>query len=486
MSRPATAVPTTPAVPTLGFESLDREVADMALSVRGTLPAWIEGALLRTAPGQFEIGGRSFNHWFDGFAMLHRFALRDGAVTYSNRFLRSQARERALAEGRIAFREFGTDPCWSLFRRVVATFRNERTDNCGVSINTVAGEVLAFTETPLPMRFDPETLETLGVSELAPGDADMAVAHPHFDAARGRHYTFDVTFGRRSRYRLIAIDAVTGARETLHEIEVDCPAYMHSFGMSERYLVLVEYPLVVNPLSVLLSGKPFMANFRWEPARGTTFHVVDKDTGRAVARIRGDPGFAFHHVNAYEEGDELVVDMIMHPDGTVMEKLQLASLRSGEPVNLTGILTRTRLDLRAQTARHERLSGEPIELQRIHYERAAGQRHRYVWGVGQTSGAIFLDRIVKIDCETGGALAWTEPGCFPGEPVFVPAPGEGAEDAGVLLSIVLDTAARRSFLLVLDAASLSELARAEAPHHIPFGFHGNFLPSRTTRAGLHA
>ena len=48
------------------------------------------------------------------------------------------------------------------------------------------------------------------------------------------------------------------------------------------------------------------------------------------------------------------------------------------------------------------------------------------------------------------------------------------EDDGVLLSVVLDAGAGTSFLLVLDAADLSELARAEVPHHIPFGFHGQF------------
>ena len=53
--------------------------------------------------------------------------------------------------------------------------------------------------------------------------------------------------------------------------------------------------------------------------------------------------------------------------------------------------------------------------------------------------------------------------------------GAEAEDAGVVLSVVLDAAAGRSFLLVLDAGTFEELARAEAPHQIPFGFHGQFL-----------
>ena len=60
---------------------------------------------------------------------------------------------------------------------------------------------------------------------------------------------------------------------------------------------------------------------------------------------------------------------------------------------------------------------------------------------------------------------------YPGEPIFVASP-EAREDYGAILSVVLDAAAGSSFLLVLDATSFEEVARARAPHHIPFGFHG--------------
>jgi carotenoid cleavage dioxygenase-like enzyme len=45
----------------------------------------------------------------------------------------------------------------------------------------------------------------------------------------------------------------------------------------------------------------------------------------------------------------------------------------------------------------------------------------------------------------------------------------------VVLSVVLDADAGSSFLLMLDAATFEEIARAEAPHHVPFGFHGQFF-----------
>jgi carotenoid cleavage dioxygenase-like enzyme len=43
--------------------------------------------------------------------------------------------------------------------------------------------------------------------------------------------------------------------------------------------------------------------------------------------------------------------------------------------------------------------------------------------------------------------------------------------------VVFDSSTGRSFLLVLDAASFEERARAEVPHHVPFGFHGQFMRS---------
>ena len=93
----------------------------------------------------------------------------------------------------------------------------------------------------------------------------------------------------------------------------------------------------------------------------------------------------------------------------------------------------------------------------------------------QTEGD-FLDSIVKIDTDDRRqSLRWYAAGLYPGEPVFVPSPSAAAEDDGVLLSVVLDIDKDRSFLLVLDAASLKELARAAAPHAIPFHFHGNFF-----------
>jgi carotenoid cleavage dioxygenase-like enzyme len=118
---------------------------------------------------------------------------------------------------------------------------------------------------------------------------------------------------------------------------------------------------------------------------------------------------------------------------------------------------------------------EMIELPRIDYDRCAGRPYRIVWGAGRTPGSDFLDSIVRIDIASRAARTWSTYGCYPGEPVFVAEPGAAEEGEGVLLSVVLDARRGTSFLLVLDAHSLAEIARAECPHHIPFSFHGNFF-----------
>jgi beta,beta-carotene 9',10'-dioxygenase len=324
--------------------------------------------------------------------------------------------------------------------RVAAIFAPTLTDNCNVNVLPFGGETVAFTETTLPMRFAPDTLTTLGVFGYVPSlRGQVSIAHAHYDAARRRHYSYMVEFGLHRVYRLFAVTD-DGGREVVAELPVDLPAYMHSFAMTERYLVLVEFPLVVSALALKFSGRPFIENYHWEPERGLRFHVVDKASGRVVKTAKADAAFAFHHVNAFEQEDGLVIDMIVYPDATIIEQLYLARLRAGKP-------------------------------------------YRYVWRTSIKVPGDFLDQIVKIDANTGSVASWYEQGCYPGEPVFVSAPSRAAADDGVLLSVVLETGKDRSSLLVLDAATLAELARAEAPHAIPFHFHGNYLPNRA--AGDH-
>ncbi len=463
---------------TRGFRNLDAERALDELPVTGRFPTWLSGSLLRVGPAAFEAGGRSVTHWFDGLAMLHRFGFEAGRVSWRSRFLQSEARRA----GAIRHAGFMTDPCRTLFARVQSLFVSDATDNANVAVRVAGGVGRAMTETPLAVSFDPDTLETLGPHAWPPGDAgagaQVAIAHPLHDGVR--EYTYTVAMGRRSVYRLLVEDEPGTARRTLAEIPCPRPAYMHSFGMSARYLVLAEFPLRVLPAKLKFSGRSFIENYAWRPELGTVFTVVDKTSGAIVARAVGDPCFAFHHVDAHEAEGHLCVDLLAYPDASIIDALRIERLRRGEPLDAVARLTRYRvpLDGLGGHADRELLCEVPIELPRTdERRRRAGLPATLIWGNGLTRPGDFIDDITRIDlAPTPPAVrTWHEPGCHPGEPVFVPRPGGTAEGDGVLLSLVLDARKNVSFLLVLDAETLVEVARATLPLAVPFGFHGEHV-----------
>ena len=462
----------------IGFETLTDEVRIDSLPVDGELPAWLQGSLLRTGPAQFEAGGREMRHWFDGLAMLHRFGFADGRVSYANRYLETEAK-KAADRGELSFSEFATDPCRSLFKRLFSVFTPgaNLTDNANVNLVELGERFVAMTETPIPVQFDPETLAAAGVAWEVPGE--LTTAHPHLDRPSGGMLNYAAKLGPRNQYRFFVLAPDSTRPQVIASKPVREPAYMHSFGLTERWIVLAEFPFVVNPLRLATSGRPYIENYRWKPELGTRFTLIDRNTGEATGPFITDACFGFHHVNAFEdETGEVVVDVCTFEDAEVVESLYLGRLREGAPVPKP-VLSRFTIDPAAGSVERERLVPDAVDLPRINYGRCNERPYRYVWGAGfeseEDSG--FFDAIVAIDVEKRTSTRWHEPGCYPGEPVFVAEPGAEAENAGVLLSVVLDAAAQTSFLLVLDASDLSELARARTPHHIPFSFHGQFSRS---------
>jgi carotenoid cleavage dioxygenase-like enzyme len=456
-----------------GFDSLEDEVRVDSLPLTGALPEWLTGSLVRTGPSKWEVGERTMNHWFDGLAMLHRFAIGDGRVSYASRFLEGKAYRAARETGEISYSEFATDPCRSLFQRVTAMFSPKLSDNANVNLVKLGQRFISMTETPIPVQFDAETLETVGVAYEVPGM--LTTAHPHLDRPTNGMLNYAAKLGPRNEYRFFVLSPDAPKPEVIARRAVREPAYMHSFGLSERWIVLAEFPYVVNPLRLAFSGRPYIENYRWKPELGTRFTLIDRATGEASGPFETDAFFGFHHVNAYEDGEEVVVDICVFEDAGIVEDLYLERLRAGKPV-AEPELRRFRIRPGDGAISHERLVSDGFDLPRINYGRCNERPYRYVWGVG-TDDSGWLARIVKADLERGETASWSEPGCFAGEPVFVAAPDGEHEDEGVLLSVVLDSERGSSFLLVLDAQSLDELARAEAPHHIPFGFHGQFAPS---------
>src|SRR3954467_6874780 len=161
---------------TAGFADLDEELTLDRIELEGELPDWLSGSLVRVTPAKVDLEQGTIRHWFDGLAMLHRFAFQDGNVSYANRFIRSEAYERAEKGERLS-QGFATDPCRAIFKRVQTMFSPQFTDNANVNLMRLGERYVAMTETPLPIEFDRQTLATLRHAGKAPGQ--VTTAHPH-------------------------------------------------------------------------------------------------------------------------------------------------------------------------------------------------------------------------------------------------------------------------------------------------------------------
>ncbi|KAL0078664.1 carotenoid oxygenase [Phycomyces blakesleeanus] len=134
-------------------------------------------------------------------------------------------------------------------------------------------------------------------------------------------------------------------------------------------------------------------------------------------------------------------------------------------------------------AAYDKRLEHPIELPQVNPLYKA-RPYTFIYGIGFSPNTVnengkIWDSIVKTNVNTNAVVAsWHEEFCFPSEAIFIPSPkgGENAvEDDGVLVSIVMNAALATSFVLVLDAVTLEELARADLEFLVPLSFaHGSY------------
>lgn len=480
----------------LGLLSQTSELSE-ALPVEGRLPEWLQGQLIRTVPSIFEVGETNLKHWFDGLAALYSFTFNRGKVFCRSKILRSKAYEESLKQGRLTTAEFATNPRQTWRDRIRAIVAPPLTDNGNVNVVEIAGRYLAMTEIPKWLEFNPETLAIIAGSEsrkeaaFSPTFVSTATAHPHKDPLSGKMINIGTHFGARSRYVIFetAIDAVadrqslSAVHREIAQLPTSQPGYLHSFAITENYIILFEFPLLVKPTDIILSGKPYIENFHWSADKDTRILVVNKQ-GELCLEATAPATFSFHHINAFEQDGQVIVDLLNYENADIIEALYLEKLRTAQPVPAAA-LTRYTLNLlnhsSAQVTSRQMHKAE-LELPRINYARN-GKTYSFTWCAASTAPENFLDCLIKLDLSENGEAEkrWYSGGCYPGEPVFVARPGAGEEDDGVILSTVLNSRSGTSFLLVLDARSMAEVARLALPLHIPLGFHGQFFFNQTTR-----
>ncbi|KAL8173580.1 UNVERIFIED_CONTAM: Beta,beta-carotene 9',10'-oxygenase [Gekko kuhli] len=517
------------------FSSVEETPQQIPTRVKGQIPPWLKGKLLRNGPGKYEFGKYQFNHWFDGSALLHQFTIKNGVVTYQSKFLRSDAYKANIQNNRIMASEFGTlsvpDPCKSIFGRFMSRFESmDMTDNCNVNYVIYKGDYYVSTETNFMHRVDVETLES---QEKVEWDKYIAVngatAHPHYDPD-GTAYNMGNSYGGNgANYNIIQIPpqksgpddtCLLGAKIlcTIPPKERMKPSYYHSFAMSKNYVIFIELPLKINLWKLMTAktlGRSFLDGIKWEPQHHTRFYVVNKRTGKILPiHYHTKPFMCFHQINAFEDQGCIIVDLIAQDGGGVVDLFRLQNLRQsgqaldqvynslGRPLPWRFVLPihvdpsspvgQNLNPLSYTSARavkegdrkvwctYESIHDENLleaggmEFPQINYARCNGTKYRFLYGVGFTH--IVGDSLVKVDMHAKETKVWKEAGMYPSEPVFVPDPKATGEDSGIILSVVVTVKKNQStFLLILDAEKFTELGRAEVPVQIPYGFHGIFV-----------
>jgi torulene dioxygenase len=137
--------------------------------------------------------------------------------------------------------------------------------------------------------------------------------------------------------------------------------------------------------------------------------------------------------------------------------------------------------------------GHDLEMPRIN-PKFNLKPYRYCWGVCESrhapsyaSGSV-VNGLIKLDLnqpylgantdKASSAKIWDEPGCSCAEPIFIPNPEGTEEDDGVVMSIVnttLENGSESCFLLILDAASFKEIARATIGAFNAVTLHSSFV-----------
>jgi carotenoid cleavage dioxygenase len=427
------------------FAPVFEERTDFDLEVSGAIPPELTGRFFRNGANP-QTGWSP--HWFLGNGMLHGVELCGGKANwYRNRYVRTPLFE---------------DPEQP---RIGPDGTLDRTLSCAnTHVICHAGRILALEEGSLPFEVD-RKLETIGAHDFGGKLHTAMTAHPRLCPETGELLFFGYSpLPPYLTYHRVAPDGTLVQSE---EIEVKGPTMMHDWNVTRNHVVFMDLPAVFDLAAAASGGLPI----RWSDDYGARLGVMPRDgSNEDVDWYEIDPCYVFHPMNAYEDGDRIVIDV------SRMERL---SMDPNEPPGAPPTLHRWTIDRSAGKVIEQPLDDRPGEFPRVN-DRVVGLPNRYGYLAGMGASPDSLGAcLYKYDLERDASQTHElGAGRTAGEPVFAAAPGAGAEDEGWVLTFVHDAATDKSDLIVVDAQDFQHepVARIHLPVRVPFGFHGNWLP----------
>lgn len=510
----------TETLPPPPFQDLQHyQTEPVELKVQGEIPAWLKGVLYRVGPGKNVLlspnGDKvKLPHWFDGIGTGHRFSVREGRVTYSNCCLAPRYEEEMSKPGQAnnTILVSAVDPCQSVFRRFINIFRPllKDVDNIAVTVTpgfpalpradgTLREGLVVKSDANMLLEVDPQTFlpqRVFTYTEINPELKGLiSASHEQIDNRTGEYFNFVTELGTRPIVKFFSLSPTSRSGRVLAEIRT-AATYVHSFGMTENYLIFVQCPLMYEKGGLgIVMRRGLLQALEFDAERGTKVFLIDRRNGRGVVKTYELPSFFFfHQVCSWEEVDEnsesrdIFMRLSTYPNDDVFRKFYLHGVNSGKvPIDAVSAMPKLQLirlkdvtGIRESPPRATIVDDRfPIRLE-MPCSNAANLGYKplqCVYGLtyeGQPE--MWLNQIVKIDYAKETVLYWSEPHCYPNEPTFVADPDtSNEEDAGLLLSVVLNQKTDESFLLILDAKTMTELGRAVYDGRIPISLHGAFV-----------
>jgi carotenoid cleavage dioxygenase len=427
------------------------EITATDLPVTGDLPVGLDGCCLRIGPNPVRPIDPLLRHSFVGDGMVYGVRLREGrAEWYRTRWVRTDR------------------VCRELGRLPLPGPRHGLSDNANVNVIRHGGRTLALGEAGvLPVQLDDE-LDSVSRNDFDGTLPNGFAGHPVCDPVTGE--LFSVAYYHELSVAQYLVIDVAGRVRRCEPIAVTGTPMMHSLFLTDRHVVFPDLPVAFDPE---LAGSGSRCPYSWVPDRPARLGVLRREgRGGDVRWFDVDPCFVFHPVNAYEDGDRLIVDVLRYERVFHTDRLR--------PSETAPMLWRWTIDLADGRVTEQQCDDVPEEFPRIDERRTTmPYRYAYTAGVRVGPGHPRCDaRLRKRDLRTGHVDVHDfGPGREAGEAVFVPSSPMSAEDDGWLLSFVDDPVADRTDLVVLNADDFTGPPQAvvHLPTRVPRGLHTNWI-----------
>lgn len=446
-----------------GYAPVHTEIDAEDLEVIGEIPADLNGLYVRNGPNpMYSPPGRY--HWFDGDGMLHAVHFRDGKATYRNRWVRTKSLAGNVAAGRERYSGMiepsHRNPPSGMYRGLKDSANTDVVFHNGslTALWYLSGD---------PYRIDPLTLETMGRQDWGGARNGCVSAHAKVDETTGEFLFFD--YGPTAPYLWYGVVSADG--RLVHHVPVPLPAARlpHDMAITPNYSILMDLPLFADP-EVYAAGRHRLVFDQDLPSR---FAVIPRYGATADVRwFEADPCYIYHTMNAWEDGDVIVMDVCRTRRPAPPSRPLTGPLESLlEYLRLDAQWYRYRFDLRTGSTSEVAMDDLNTEFPTINTGRT-GLASRYAYNIAiENSYTTLFDGIVKYDLTTGDSLRYDfGPGRFGSEAPFAARGGE-AEDDGYLVSFVANHETGHSECVIIDAPTMTEVGRVQIPQRVPHGFH---------------